>query len=132
MKAKLMALSAVLTALSIAAAASASTGSDHAPPKFAGLETATQCIPGPQRPHEKRPVNLSWDAARPSNEIVYEIFMAKKPGGENFAQPNWTTHKLSFTTPKLAPGRYFVVRARDRAGKEDHNFVERRAQNPCV
>jgi hypothetical protein len=101
-------------------------------PKFEGLERAVQCFPGAMRPHERRPVNLGWDAAKPSAGVTYKIFMSAKAGGENFAKPNWTTGRLRFMTPKLPPDRYFVVRARNQAGKEDHNRVELRASNPCL
>jgi hypothetical protein len=112
-------------------------GTDTTPPVFAGLKSAFQCFPGPMRPDGQRPVGLSWRAASddvtPSSEIRYDIYMASTPGGEDFSRPNWTTRgNTSFTTPSLPPGRYFVVRARDQAGNEDHNTVERRAENPCV
>jgi hypothetical protein len=112
-------------------------GSDAEPPSFAGLESAVQCFPGPQTPGEQRPVSLSWNAATdnvsPGSKITYDIYMSATSGGENFSQPNWTTEgATSFTTPDLPAGRLFVVRARDEAGNEDHNAVERQAQNPCL
>ena len=83
---------------------------------------------------------LSWDAARddvtPSRKIVYDIYQATKPGGEDFASTTYTTSRgaTSFTTPSLpADGSfYFVVRARDRAGNRDANQVERQDVNLCV
>ena len=107
------------------------------PIHFAGLRQAYQCFPGAMRPHERRPVFLSWKAAHgggtPRSGFVYEIYMSRTPGGENFAKPNWTTEgHLTFETPKLPPNRYFVVRARDRFGHHDQNRVELQAQNPCV
>ena len=82
-------------------------------------------------------MGLTWNAASdrvtPSSKIAYEIYMATAPGAEDFTHPNWRTiGKTSFTTPNLPAGRYFVVRARDQSGNEDHNRVERRAENPCV
>ncbi|HWX75606.1 MAG TPA: hypothetical protein VNZ05_09885, partial [Solirubrobacteraceae bacterium] len=58
------------------------------------------------------------------------------PGGENFSKPTYTSAPgvSSFSTPPL-PGDerfYFVVRARDGAGREDSNRVERLGQNLCV
>jgi hypothetical protein len=138
MRRTFVSLSALFATLAIGTAAPSATGTGvtvspkASGPKFGGLKRAVQCFPGAQRPHEKRPVNLSWDAATPSHKTTYEIFMAKKPGGENFSKPNWSTPRLSFMTPRLPPGRYFVVRARNHAGKEDHNRVQKRAQNPCV
>jgi len=111
--------------------------SDTTPPSFAGLDRAVQCFPGPQTPGEQRPVSLSWNAATdnasPSSRITYDIYMASSAGGENFSQPNWMTQgATSFTTPNLPAARFFVVRARDGAGNEDHNTIERPAGNPCL
>jgi hypothetical protein len=107
------------------------------PIHFAGLQSATQCFPGAMRPHERKPVFLRWNAASgggtPPGGFVYEIYMSRTSGAENFSKPNWTTKgDLSFETPNLPPNRYFVVRARDRAGEVDHNTVQRRALDPCV
>jgi hypothetical protein len=40
----------------------------------------------------------------------------------------------AFTTPESLPldHTYFVVRARDQAGNEDHNTVEREGENLCL
>lgn len=113
------------------------SGTDVTPPSFAGVRNAVQCFPGPMTPGETRPVGLSWNAATdnasPSSKITYDIYMASTAGGENFSAPTWTTQgATSFTTPDLPPGRFFVVRARDEAGNEDHNSVERQAENPCL
>ena len=110
---------------------------DSTPPTFGGLKSAVQCFAGPMTPGEQRPVTLSWNAASdvvtPSSAITYDIYMSPTSGGENFASPAWTTQgATSFTTPDLPAGRFFVVRARDQAGNEDQNSVERQAENPCV
>jgi hypothetical protein len=107
------------------------------PIHFAGLQRAFQCFPGAIRPGERRPVFLSWNAAHgggtPRSEFVYDIYMSRASGAENFSKPNWTTEgQLSFQTPKLPPNRFFVVRARDRFGREDHNRIELQARSPCV
>jgi hypothetical protein len=82
---------------------------------------------------------LSWNAATdpvtPSSQIVYEIFMATTPGGEDFASPSFTAAPgaTSFTTP-AQPRRgavYFVVRARNKAGHEDTNKIERQGVVSC-
>jgi hypothetical protein len=113
---------------------------DRLPPTFEGLKSATTCIPGPIGPETKASYHLSWNAAKddvtPSSEIIYEVYQATASGGENFSQPTYTTTPgaTSFNTPQL-PARqafYFVVRARDQAGKEDSNTVERQGQNLCV
>ena len=110
---------------------------DATPPSFAGLKSAVQCFPGPLTPGEQRPVSLSWNAATDnvtsSSKITYDIYMASMAGGENFSQRSWTTQgATTFTTPDLPGGRFFVIRARDQAGNEDHNTVERQAENPCL
>jgi hypothetical protein len=107
------------------------------PIHFAGLQRAVQCFPGPTRPGERRPVALGWNAAHgggtPRSEFVYDIYMARTSGAENFSKPNWTTEgRLSFQTPNLPPSRFFVVRARDRFGRQDQNRVELQATSPCV
>lgn len=109
-------------------------------PKFAGLESAFACTPGPQRPGETTPFTLTWKAATdpltPSAQIVYEVFEAATPGGEDFSNPSWITAAgaTSFRTPGLASHGtfYFVVRARDGAGKLDANTVEVRGVDPCL
>jgi len=114
--------------------------SDTTPPTFAGLKRAFACTPGPQYPGETTPYTLSWNAATdnvtPSSEIVYDVYMATSSGAENFASPNWTTAPgaTTFKTPGLPSHGtfYFVVRARDEAGNEDRNRVERHGTDPCV
>jgi hypothetical protein len=113
---------------------------DTTPPAFAGLQSAFACTPGPQRPGQTTPFTLTWtaatDDATPSSQIVYDVFMATTAGGENFSLPNWTTTPgvTQFKTTGLASHGtfYFVVRARDQAGNEDHDRVERRGIDPCV
>jgi hypothetical protein len=113
---------------------------DTATPVFAGLERAFACTPGPQRPGETTPFNLSWQAATdddtPSSKLVYDVFMSATPGAEDFAHPSWTTAPgaTSFRTPGLPSHAavYFVVRARDESGNEDRNRVERPGVDPCV
>lgn len=113
---------------------------DRMPPRFAGLRRAFACTPGPQRPGQTTPFTLSWEPATdnrtPSAHIVYDIYESSTSGGERFSHPSWRTTPgvTSFRTPGLPShgSFYFVVRARDRAGNEDRNRVERRGQDPCV
>ena len=62
---------------------------DHRPPVFAGLKSATTCIPGPIGAGSTSSYHLAWDPAKdnvtPSAKIVYEIYQATKPGGEDFS-----------------------------------------------
>jgi hypothetical protein len=84
--------------------------------------------------------HLSWNPATddvtPSTKIVYDIYQATKPGGEDFASATYIARRgaTSFTTPPLPADEffYFVVRARDRAGNRDANQVERQGANICV
>jgi hypothetical protein len=113
---------------------------DRTPPTFAGLKSAFACTPGPQRPGQTTPFTLTWDAATddvtPSSEIVYDVYESGTAGGESFASPTWTTAPgvTTFRTPGLPSHGtfYFVVRARDQAGNEDQNRVERLGSDPCV
>ncbi len=115
-------------------------GGDKTPPVFAGLRSAVYCTPGPERPGESVPYNLSWRAAHdnvsPSSQIVYDIFKSTTPGGENFSEPTWTSPPgaTKFQTPDLpaSGSTYFVVRARDQAGNEDSNDIERQGADPCL
>jgi hypothetical protein len=118
----------------------AAQGKDDTPPTFAGLKSAVTCIPGPIGGGRTASYQLSWDPATdnvtPSRRIVYDVYQANKPGGEDFSTPTYTTPAgaTSFTTPLLPSDElfYFVVRARDRAGNSDANTVERQGQNLCV
>lgn len=138
---------ATVVLLMVAAAAllvvnppAAAKSRDRIPPTFAGLESATTCIPGPIGGGRTTSYHLSWDPATdnvtPSSKIVYDVYQASKPGGENFSTPTYSTAAgaASFDTPPLATDKsfYFVVRARDRAGNRDPNTVERQGQNLCV
>jgi hypothetical protein len=116
------------------------TGTDVSPPNFAGLGTAFSCTPGPQRPGETTPYNLSWkpasDDTTATAAIVYDIYYATRAGGEDFAKPSWTTPPgaISFRTPGLPShgSAYFIVRARDAAGNEDRNSHEVAGIDPCL
>jgi hypothetical protein len=133
-------------------------GATHGPPTqpsgdaptFAGLVSAITCPSGgpqPQSDFATRPVigpeassyMLSWNAATdpvtPSSQIVYDIFVATMPGAEDYAKPSFTSAPgaTSFATPfqPRTGTPYFVVRARDKAGHEDTNKVERAGVVSC-
>ncbi len=113
---------------------------DRTPPTFAGLKSATTCIPGPIGGGRSASYQLTWDAATddvtPSTKIVYDVYQATKSGGEDFSSPTYTVRHgaTTFATPPLPSDTtfYFVVRARDRAGNRDSNQVERQGVNLCV
>ena len=118
----------------------ARTQTDEQPPKFAGLASATTCVPGPIGDGRTTSYTLRWEPASDnvtrSKKIVYDVYQASAPGGEDFAAPTYTTAAgvISFFTPPLPADSavYFVVRARDKAGNRDSNMVERQGQNLCV
>jgi hypothetical protein len=126
----------LLVAAMLAVSAPAAAKRKHkTPPTFAGLKSATTCIGGPVvRPSS---YTLRWDPAThprsPPQKIIYEVFQAAKSGGEDFSTPTYTTPAgaTSFATPLLSAPVYFVVRARDKAGNEDSNTIEREGQNLC-
>jgi hypothetical protein len=113
---------------------------DETPPTFSGLVSATTCVPGPIGSGRTTSYTLRWNAATdnltPSRRIVYDVYQAAAPGGEDFSTPTYTTPagSTSFATPELSADKavYFVVRARDKAGNRDSNTVERQGQNLCV
>jgi hypothetical protein len=113
---------------------------DDVPPTFAGLRSATTCIPGPIGGDRTSSYTLQWDPASdnvtPSRRIVYDIYQAEASGGQDFSSPTYTSDPgaTSFMTPMLPANQtfYFVVRARDRAGNSDDNKVERQGVNLCV
>jgi hypothetical protein len=130
----------LVAALLLSASPSALAKRDNIPPAFAGLKSATTCVPGPIGGGRTTSYHLSWDPATdnrtPSSQIVYDVYQASTAGGEDFSAPTYTTPAgtTSFDTPPLPVDTtfYFVVRARDRAGNSDSNKVERQGQNLCV
>ena len=118
------------------------TTSPGAGPSFAGLVSAVRTCPVQPAiipmPIPGRNVTLSWQAATdpltPSSQIVYEIFYSATSGGENYSNPSWTTGPgaTHFTVVLNSfANAFFVVRARDEAGNEDHNTIERMAVTHC-
>jgi hypothetical protein len=74
---------------------------------------------------------VNWDPAVSSSaapdELVYSVYLATKKGGEDFHAPQGTvTGATSFSLQKLTTGTdYFVVvRATDKAGRQELNTVE--------
>jgi hypothetical protein len=67
------------------------------------------------------------------DDIVYEVFQATRPGGEDFSHPTYVSAPgdLTVVTPPLPAQRYYyVVRARDADGQSDSNIIEL-AADPC-
>lgn len=98
---------------------------DILPPTFGGLDTATAL--------GARSVDLRWttatDDTSKADGIFYDVFVATTSGGEDFSSPSFSTlgGATSFTLTGLSPltSYYVVVRARDQAGNQDKNTVER-------
>jgi hypothetical protein len=130
----------LIAAAVLIAAGAAEARNDQTSPTFAGLVSATTCIPGPigggQTTSYTLRCNTAPDNLTPTRRIVYDVYQATEPGGETFSTPTYTTAPgaTSFATPPLPADRlfYFVVRARDKAGNRDSNTVERQGVNPCV
>jgi hypothetical protein len=108
-------------------------------PTFAGLQSATTCSTVTPKVQLKGKIyTLTWtpaiDPVTPSSKLVYDIYYSAKSGGENFTKSTLTTSPgaTSDTVTLAGSGAaYFVVRARDQAGLEDQNTVERAAVNTC-
>jgi hypothetical protein len=108
-------------------------------PTFAGLQSAATCIVlTAQVQPRARSYRLAWTAATdpmtPSSQIVYDVYYSTTSGGEDFAHPTWTSPAgaTNLTVAVEQPGAaYFIVRARDQAGVEDQNKVERTGVNQC-
>lgn len=97
---------------------------------FAGLTSATTCVPGPISGDRMTSYHLRWKAATGATGVVYRIYQASAAGRESFAKPTYVTRAVGFTTPPLPSSRavFFVVRA----GAADRNRVERQGVNLCV
>lgn len=108
-------------------------------PSFAGLTSATTCSPvTPKVTPQGKTYTLTWspatDPVTPSSQIVYDIYYSATSGGEDYSKASWTTSPGATSSTVEIPSlgtAYFVVRARDQAGLEDHNTIERAGVNTC-
>lgn len=121
-----------------AGSTSSGGGSGTGAPAFGGLVSATTCmVLTPQPSSPTRSYHLSWksatDPATPSSAIVYDIYYSPTSGGEDYSAPTWTSAPgaTSFTATVGAGAAFFVVRARDQAGREDQNTVQRQGVSIC-
>src|SRR5213594_1196863 len=111
------ALVLLVVAVLVASPTASAKRRDHTPPTFAGLKSATTCVPGPIGGGTTS-YTLRWvaatDTVSPSNTIVYLVYQANAPGAEDFSMPTYTTAPgvTSFATPPLPADKpvYFVVR----------------------
>jgi hypothetical protein len=112
---------------------------DRTPPTFAGLRSASTCIPGPVGGDRLSSYRLAWTAARDNvtrpGRILYDIYQATSPAGERLSRATYTSRRgvTTFTTSPLSSAKtyFFVVRARDAAGNRDRNRRERAGLNLC-
>ncbi len=106
-------------------------GLDEEAPSFAGAGSAT-ALPSA--------IRIDWEAASdnrsPPGEIVYLVYEAQTSGGQDLAQPSYTTAPgaTSWTAGglPLSTTFYYVVRARDALGNTDDNTVEVSATTPAT
>jgi hypothetical protein len=130
----------ILVLLTLALLLPGSQARDRTPPVFAGISSATTCIPGPLGAGQQSSYTLAWKAARdnhtPARRIVYDVYATTTSGGEHYHRPTWTSKAgaTSFATPKLSSAKtwWFVVRARDVAGNRDGNRHEVGGENICA
>jgi hypothetical protein len=96
---------------------------------FAGLTSATTCVPGPIGGDRMTSYHLRWKAATGVAGVVYRIYQATAAGKKIFARPSYMTRATAFATPPLPSSQtvWFVVRA----GKADRNRIEREGLNLC-
>ena len=98
---------------------------------FAGLTSATTCMPGPIGGDRTTSYHLRWKPATGATGVVYRMYQAATAGKESFAKPTYVTRAATgFTTPALPSSQavFFVVRV----GAVDRNRVERQGVNLCV
>ncbi|MDH5720990.1 MAG: hypothetical protein OEZ13_10335 [Spirochaetia bacterium] len=100
---------------------------DTSPPIFSGIMSAVSV--------NNTAIDVYWtpasDNITESSSIVYEIFIARTSGGQNFSSRGIASQPgaLSYSFTTLLPNTtyYFVVRARDIAGNISINTVEKAA-----
>lgn len=97
---------------------------DTTPPVFAGAVSAT--------PVGNSNIRIAWNPATddtdPSSAIVYNVYSAVVPGGQDLSTPD-STSPAGATTEMVgglqtATTYYFIVRAQDTSRNEDTNLVE--------
>ena len=124
--------------LALALVLAAPHGRDRKPPVFAGVQSATTCVPGPAGGGTAS-YTLTWKAARddrtPARQIVYDVYATTVSGGENYHGPTGTSKPgaTTFATRALSSAKtwWFVVRARDASGNRDRNRHELGGVNLC-
>ena len=98
---------------------------DSTPPRFGGITDISTKGAGAAISF----VILTWkpasDDRTPEDKIVYDIYTASTPGGENFKHPTATTPPGSTFYRAICAHKYYVVRARDQGGNVDSNTVEK-------
>jgi hypothetical protein len=139
-KARVAAVAVLALLAATATHAAGAVRADRTPPAFAGLKSATTCIPGPVGGDRTARYRLVWAVAKDdvtrAAGMIYDVYQAASAGGERFSKASYTTRRgaTTFVTPPLPTTQtyYFVVRARDAAGNRDRNRRERPGVNLCL
>lgn len=112
-----------LVASWIADGAPGCAAADDTAPVFDGAASATGLTSA---------IQIEWspasDDTTAAGAIVYEIYEADSPGGQDFSSPTYVsepgaTSHIALPLP-ISTTRYYVVRARDGSGNTDDNQVE--------
>jgi hypothetical protein len=80
-------------------------------------------------------VSVNWDQATDdrsaAEKIVYDVYLATSPGGQNFTAPTATSSPgattMTLVNQPSGVDYYIVVRARDESGNRDENTTEAHA-----
>jgi hypothetical protein len=95
------------------------------PPTFGGVTGVVAAVEG---------TTLTWAAATGTGPMMYSVFQATTPGGENFASPVTQVSTQPVFIASLDPGStnpityYFVCRASDACGNSESNGIEQSVQ----
>jgi len=103
---------------------------DAVPPVFAGAQSSVA--------ENARAILVTWspasDNSDPAGALVYHVYAATSPGGQNFSSPTATTapgatsQVLSTLNPSTS--YFIVVRAQDTSGNRDSNAVQVSSTTP--
>jgi hypothetical protein len=121
---------------------------DEKPPSFAGLKSATTCIPGPVGGGSTAAYSLKWDRATddvsPSKKIVYDVYQANTTGGEDFtnrpirrppASPpsqRLRSRPARTSTSSSAPGTKRATGTQTRWSERAKTFASENVRSACA
>lgn len=98
-------------------------------PVFSGISNISSCAGGC--------LQAEWSAASDSGgatPITYNLYVSTASGSQNFTTPSYATTGTSFQISGLNFNQfyYIVVRAKDAAGNEDSNVIQKNMQVPAA